>query len=265
MYALLPVVVIDHVAETETSKLLSLTCIAFIISLSMILPAVLYRKFYNKEEDINYLKSTFSFFNVAFFGSPIVTALYGKEGLSLLFCVYLGTALYGDIIAYYQVARTKLSAKQALLKILKMPFIYTFIVAVFLKFIDFKTPDNIKPVFEILGWIVSATGMLIIGLSLKQLIPKKEQFKTTLKLLSYRILSAVMITGIILFSASIVLKNLEKPDYQILALLPLLPVSSNLSLFAAFLKTKEEQFAVTILVSILTSTLLISIATFFIK
>lgn len=253
IYFLLPIVVIANILEAEVNKLFIIASISFLIALAMTIPAWLFKKYVDKDANLHYLKSTFTFFNVAFFGSPLITALFGEEALSSLFCVYLGTALYGNVIAYYDVSRTKLSVKDAMVSVLKSPYIYTFIVAFALIALSVKVPEAITPVLDVGGWIVSAAGMLVVGLSIESIKVPKKRIISISKLLGARAGAAALITALFIFLEYIIVDQLELKDRTLLALMPLLPISSNLSLFASFLKTEEERFSMTVLFSIAVS------------
>src|SRR5690606_12404895 len=145
IYGFMPVLVINHVLEAEAVKLAILPVLSFSLAAAMILPARWAYKKMPKADEPFLLESSFSFFNVAFFGIPVVTALFGEEGVTTLICIYIGTALYGNTIGYYQVARSKYSKKKALLKIFKIPFLYVFLGALGMKLLEVETPDTLSP------------------------------------------------------------------------------------------------------------------------
>ncbi len=264
IYLLLPVVVIANILEADVNKLFIIASISFLIALAMIIPAWLFKKYVDKDANIHYLKSTFTFFNVVFFGSPLIIAIFGKEAMSSLFCVYLGTALYGNVIAYFDVSRTKLSVREALFSVLKSPYIYTFIAAFSLLAFSVEVPDALTGALDVAGWIVSAGGMLIVGLSIKSIKVPKGTFVGIGKLLAARAAAAAVITALFIFMEYLFLDQLEEKDRILLALMPLLPISSNLSLFAAFLKTEEERFSVTVVLSIAASLVVAPLSALFI-
>jgi malate permease and related proteins len=260
IYFLLPVLVIYNISEASMEKIIILPAITFLLALGMNLPALIsYRTFAGKE-NIYLLKSSFTFFNVAFFGIPTITALFGKAEISSLICAYLGTALYGNTIGYYQVAKTRFTTKEAIIELLKIPYLYVFIFALIFKALAIDIPDEAEPVMNIVGWIVSAAGMLIVGLNLIDIDLRKLNFKYFSGLLGLRILGAILILALIAGAEYIFIEKLEITDYLILALLPFFPIASNVSLFATFLNTEEERFSLFVLLSIIISLVLVPIA-----
>ncbi|MBN7813415.1 hypothetical protein J0A68_20840 [Algoriphagus sp. H41] len=264
VFVLIPVLVVYNVSEADSSKIALIPVLSFMVSLAMNLPALLAKKTLAKREDTNLLKSSFTFFNVLFFGLPVVSALFGKEATSILICVYLGTAVYGDIIGFFQVAKTKLSTKEAVKEILKVPFIYVFIVAIAIKIWGLEIPDSFSPVMDVVGWVVSALGMMIVGVHLDQVDFKNTKIAYFGKLLGFRMLSAALFTFLVIGGEYLLWESLDMEDYLILALLPFLPVASNISLFASFLETEEECFSLVVFFSILLSLAVVPVVAQFI-
>lgn len=210
------------------------------------------------------IKGSFAFFIVAFFGIPTVNALFVSGEISTLITVYLGSALYGNTIGYLQVAQTRLSKRDAFLELLKIPYLYVFVLAIGIKILAIDIPDEAEPVMDIMGWIVSAAGMTIVGLHLTEVDFKNIRILYFLKLLLIKTFSAILLLAIILGAEYFILGQLEETDYRILALLPFFPIASNISLFASFLETEEERFALLVFISIVFSMLLVPIAAQFI-
>jgi len=259
IFLLIPVLVIYNVSEADTSKIIVIPIITFLISLAMNLPALLAKKTIAKEENINLLKSSFTFFNVLFFGIPVVSALFGQEATSVLICVYLGTALYGDIIGFFQVAKTKLTTKRALIEIVKVPYLYIFIIAIGLKIGGVKIPDGIAPAMDVVGFVVSCLGMMIVGVHLTEVDLKKNKISYFGKILGFRVLSALLLSILVIGGEYLIWENLQTEDYLMLILVPFLPVASNISLFSSYLKTEEERFSLVVFLSIVLSLVLVPV------
>ena len=260
VFFLLPILVIYNFSEADTSKIIVMPIVSFLIALAMNLPAYVAKKKIAKEdEDPNLLKSSFTFFNVLFFGIPVVTALFDEGATSILICLYLGTAFYGNTIGYFQVAKTKLSTKKSLKEMVKIPFLYTFIVAIGIKVWDVKMPEQAAPVMDVTSWVVSALGMMIVGIHLTDVNFKNINFPYFGKVLGFRTLAAMLLSAVIIGGEYLLWENLETEDYMMLILIPFLPVASNISLFASYLETEQERFSLVVVLSILLSLVLVPI------
>jgi malate permease and related proteins len=258
---LLPLLVFTNMLEADGSKLSILPVCTFLLALAMNYVAKAAHQKIASDTDPLLLRSSFSFFNIAFFGIPIVTALFGKESVSVLICIYLGSALYGDTIGYYQVARTQSDSKEALKKVFQIPFLYVFVAGVISKIAGLETPEFIKPVIDVVSFAVSALGMAIVGFQLSDVDFKHIRWGYFAKLLAVRTIAAALILAAIAWPVSLFIDTLEKDDYTMLGLVPLFPVAANVTVFAASLKADEEQSSLLVFISMLLSIVLISIAT----
>lgn len=262
---LLPLLVFTNMLDAEASKLIVLPILTFLLALGMNFAAKLAQNKLASETDPLLLRSSFSFFNIAFFGIPTVTALFGEDKVSVLICIYLGSALYGDTIGYYQVAKTKYPAKKAFKEMLSIPFLYVFVAGIIGKIAGLETPEFVKPALGVVSFAVSAAGMMIVGFQLASVDFKNIKIPYFSKLLGFRTLAAIIILGVIAFAASFIAKDLEEEDYKMLALVPLFPIAANVTVFAAFLKADEEQSSILVFLSMLLSVVLVSAATFFMQ
>ncbi|MCE7064977.1 AEC family transporter [Dyadobacter sp. CY326] len=260
---LLPLLVFTNMLDAESSKLMILPVLTFLLALGMNFVAIGAHNKLGSETDPLLLRSSFSFFNIAFFGIPTVTALFGEDKVSVLICIYLGSALYGDTIGYYQVAKTKLSSGEALKEMFKIPFLYVFVAGIICKIAGIETPEAVKPALKVVSFAVSAAGMMIVGFQLANVKFKNIKFGYFFKLLGVRTIAAALLMAVIAYGASLIAKKLEEEDFRMLALVPLFPIAANVTVFAAFLKADEEQSSILVFLSMMLSLVLVSVATLF--
>ncbi|MBT0812092.1 hypothetical protein KIH41_12475 [Litoribacter ruber] len=260
IYVLMPVLVVNHVLEAEEDTIMVLPVMSFFLALLMNVPALLANKTFASEENPYLVKSSFSFFNVAFFGIPTVMALFGEQAVTSLITIYVGTALYGDLIGYYQVSKSKNGTKESIIKTLKVPFLYAFIIAVILKVLDVEPPEEAEPVTDVFSYIVSAAGMLIIGMNVSNLKIKGIDWKYLNKFMALRTVGGIIITAAILALEYAFVDKLDEEERQLLALIPLFPIAANITVFASFLGSKEKESGLLVLYSMAVSLVLICIA-----
>ncbi len=262
LFLFMPILVIDHVLEASVEKLAILPVISFGLAALMVIPATWIYKQFKDLENPHLLRSSFSFFNVAFFGIPTVIALFGKEAVTTLICIYIGTALYGNIIGYVQVAKSRFATRQSIKEVFKIPFIYVFVLAVILKILNFKPPEFVSPVTDFLGIVVSVAGMLIIGMNISNINFKKLNWPYYSKVLGIRALSAVIITALLLGLEYGMINGLTGEERQVMALIPLFPIAANLTVFASFLRSKQQESALLVLLSMVLSLILVPFLAF---
>ncbi|MFC4870747.1 AEC family transporter [Negadavirga shengliensis] len=260
LFFLMPWLVINHFQEAESDSLLTLAAMGFSLAILMLIPGGLLNKHVDNTYNPNLIRSSFSFYNVAFFGIPTVIAIFGEDSVTHLICIYIGTALYGDLIGYFQVARTNSTAREAFHKLLKVPFLYAFISAILFRVNEVEIPPMVKDLSEVFGVVVSATGMLIVGMNCEKVNFRKLDWSFIPKMLGTRLLSGVILAGVFLLLENTFVASLETEQQQMFALLPLFPIAANITVFASYLNANEEDSAIWILASMGLSLVLIPLA-----
>jgi predicted permease len=260
---LLPLVVFFNILDAEAQKLYILPVMTFLLALAMNPVANFAHRKFAGESDPLLLRSSFSFFNIAFFGIPTITALFGEKEVSTLICIYLGSALYGDTIGYFQVAKTKLPKSEAIRKVLQIPFLYVFVAALTCKLFEVETPEFLKSPLKVVSFCVSSAGMLIVGLQLANVDFKDLKGKLYAKLFALRTVAAALLIGVLILAEHLIISQLKENDYKMLALVPLFPVAANVTVFASFLKTGESESVLLVFLSTILSLVLVSLAVVF--
>ena len=262
---LMPILVFFNMLDAESEKLYVLPSFTLLLALAMVPVANLTQKRLAQDFNPMLLKSSFSFFNIAFFGIPTVTALFGEDKVSTLICIYLGSAIYGDTVGYFQVAKTKYNTSKALKEVAKIPFLYIFVAGIVCKFLDVQTPQFMEGPLSIISLTVTCAGMLIVGFQLADVSLTQIRISYYLKLIGVRTIAAVVILGTLMALEYFIFHRLDKEDYQMLFLVSLFPVATNVTVFASFLESEEEKASLIVVISALVSLLLVSVAALFLS
>ncbi|MBE9463862.1 AEC family transporter [Dyadobacter subterraneus] len=256
---LLPILVFFNMLDAEAEKLYILPIFTLILAFGMAQVARLAQKRLASDFDPLLLSASFSFFNIAFFGIPTVSALFGDDKVSTLICVYLGSALYGDTIGYFQVAKTKFDTTEAFKQVMKIPFLYVFVAGIIAKFAGMKTPDAIEGGLKFISLSVSCAGMLIVGFQLAAVEIKEIKIVYYLKLIGVRTVAAMLIMAILIFLEYSLVNSLQQDDYKMLLLVSVFPVATNVTVFASFLDAEQQKPALIVAISALISLVLVSV------
>ncbi len=122
LYVLIPVVIFDNILQADIAQLSIVVTLVFALALLMNLPAWLTHRYLVKDLNKYLLFCGFSYFNVGWFGIPVVLALFGEKQMPLIISAYMGNLLYGDTIGYYLMSRSKdLPVKDSVLNVIKIP------------------------------------------------------------------------------------------------------------------------------------------------
>jgi len=257
VFGLIPLLVIDKVLAAETRQLMVIPPLMFAVAALMSVPAHRLAQRLGKDFDPKLLSASFSFFNVAFFGVPVSQALFGEVGASTVICAYIGSALYGDTIGYFLIARTKEGARKAATKALRVPVVYVVIGAIIAKLAGVTMPEAAKPVLSIAGTLVSVLGMAVIGLNLAETGRDDWRPKLMTRILAVRQASGLILLGTALALEAALVGILTPRDRVIVGLVALFPIASNVTLFATLLDTNRKAAAVLVALSSVVSLVLV--------
>ena len=232
LYALIPLLIIHNILQADMAKLLIVVTIIFGLALAMSLPAWLTHRYVAPDFNKHLVYSGFSYFNIGWFGIPVVMALFGEKQMPLMISAYMGNVLYGDTIGYYLMSRSKdLPVKESIKNVIRIPAVYACVVAIIANVMGFKPPEAISPVMEVVSWIVSALGMVIIGIGLTKVKFKETNYPLFSKMLGVRYGAAALIMGLLVLGEMLLVKQLKPDEQKLLLLIPAFPIAANLVVF----------------------------------
>lgn len=260
VYALIPLLVIDKVLRAEPAELMVIPPMMFAVAALMALPARWLSQRIGDAFDPQLLSASFSFFNVAFFGMPVAGALFGETAVSTIICAFVGTALYGDTIGYYLVARTKEGKAKAASKALRIPLFYAFVLAVVLKVSGVQAPESIRGPADMVSTLVSVLGMAVIGFNLAKVKSGDAGAPVLVRILAVRQVSAIVLVAAALAIEATFVGILGQREQILVGLIALFPIAANVSLFASLLGTREKEAATLVAVSSVLALVLVTVA-----
>ncbi|WP_372609703.1 AEC family transporter [Halomonas sp.] len=104
--------------------------------------------------------------NTGYFGLPVAMVLLPPKGVTFyLFCV-LGVTLYEFTVGFYLSARGQFSARQSLVKILRLPLVYAFLAALMASGLGVEIPAAVIDGMAVFPATYTLLGMMIIGMTL---------------------------------------------------------------------------------------------------
>lgn len=189
--------------------------------------------------------------NTGYFGVPVALLLFGEEGLGLYIVCMLGTTLFENSVGFYLAARGRHDLRTALWRVLKLPSVYAFLVAVALNLAGAGIPDLFVPLFDNLRGAYSVLGMMIIGMSIT----------------SFRgLVGNVRFTGLAFFGKFVVWPAVavlfwwldanvfgiyDAAVHKAMFLISITPIAANTVVIATLLDTAPRQAAGTVLLTTL--------------
>jgi predicted permease len=258
LYVLIPLVIFDNILKAEFTQLLIAAGMIFLLAVLMNIPARWGQRIAKDEVNPDLLNCSFSYFNIGWFGIPVVMALFGEEKMPLIISAYMGNVLYGDTVGYYLISRSKdASVGDSVKNVLKIPAIYAFIAALIANAAGVEIPEAVEPVAKGASWVLSALGMLIIGVTLTDIDFKKLDYGLFGKLMGLRYgAAAALLAGLIALEAGVI-GQLEPDEQKLMGLMATFPIAANLVVFASYLESETENASVLVALSSLISLLLV--------
>ncbi|WP_187260670.1 AEC family transporter [Pontibacter beigongshangensis] len=260
LYLLIPVVIFEHLIKAELAQMAIVAVMIFMLAVLMNLPAWLVGKFLVKDINKYQLNCSFSYYNIGWFGIPVVMALFGQEQMPLIMSAYMGNVFYGDTIGYFLISRSKdLPVSEAVKNVLKIPAVYACVAAVIANLLGFELPEALSPVMKGASWTLSALGMIMIGIGLSKANLRQLDYKKYGKLVGSRFLGSVILMGLLVLAEAAIIGQLESDEQKLMLLLSVFPIAANLVVFSSFLDTEQESAALLVATSSLISLLLVPI------
>jgi malate permease and related proteins len=250
IYVIAPIVVFFGIMSTplDASKL-SLPFLFFFICCAFCLIFLYSLKFFFRSPIKNILAFSAATGNTGYFGIPVAIFLFGNEAFGIAVLVALGFILYENTLGFFITARGQHTTLESLKRVLRLPTVYAFIVAVICNLSNVK----LGPAFTELGTnfrgTYSVLGMMMIGLGVAQLTSFKPDFRFLFTALSLKFLVwPLVITGLILLDKYFI--HFFSPiEHSVMLLMSIVPLPANSVALATELKTAPEKIATAVLIS----------------
>jgi predicted permease len=268
-FVLIPAMVFKAILLSEAGIFLFLVGLSFFTSFLL---AVLSLLFWEKFKTLSISKGVFqccySYFNVGWFGIPIVYVIFGEQEAFSMTALYIGGMLFGHFVGYYlinkQLTLQTAQPKYDFRALLKNPSIYAIILGFGLSYFNAEEiieTSFVNSLYYIIAILTSFFGMFLVGMSLYGLSIKNVQWKLiSFFLISRLFLSAMVVSGLVfLLKYFQVLSSAQINTY---ALIAILPIAANIIVFIQDQEDKNKEVPILLLLSTTLSCFILSIFIF---
>lgn len=250
IYFILPVVIFTGAVSTKISlATVSIPILVFFVCCFISVSVFYISGFFWKDQTRNILSFITGSANTGYLGLPVAIAIFGDSVIGIVAAAILGTTLYTNGIGFFIAAKGRHTASESLIKILKMPVLYAFllgllvnVLGIFLGKIYFDTAGYFNGAYIILG-------MMLIGLGLSDI----KEYKFDLKFIGISFFAEFIlwpaVVLAILFVDSLTFKIYDASLYKIIMLLSVLPVATNVIPYTTILKAQPEKVALVVFLS----------------
>lgn len=250
IYIIAPLVIFNGTVTADISFAnLSLPLLFFVLASMISVGFYWVSKSIWADSTRNILAFTAGTGNTGYFGLPVAMALFNPEQVSLVVLSILGFVLYENSLGFYLTARGSFSVKDSLMKVVKLPTIYAFLIGLLVNLSEISLGQiyidniaNIRGAYTVLG-------MMLIGLGLASI----KEYKFDWKFLGATFLAKFLVWPILIL-AVILLDNVWLNLYptgiqQVMVLMSIVPLAANTVAFATELKAQPEKASLAVLLS----------------
>ncbi len=189
--------------------------------------------------------------NTGYFGIPVALLLFGQEGLALYIVCMLGTTLFENSVGFYLAARGRYSIGDALLRVVRLPAVYAFLLGVVLNLSGFSIPDVFVPLFDNLRGAYSILGMMIIGMGILSVRGLAGNFRFTALAFFGKFVSWPLAAMAFWWLDANWFGMYGQAVHQAIFLISITPIAANTVVIATLLDVSPRQAAGTALLSTL--------------
>lgn len=250
MYVVAPIVIFNSVlATTLTLNVLALPLLFFVVCCLICLATFLIAKRIWTDPTKNILAFTAGNGNVGYFGLPVAVALFGPEVVGPIAVSILGFVLYENTLGFFITAKGHHTVGESLLRIIKLPTLYTFILALILNVLGAKLSPEYIIFADVMRNIYASLGMILIGLGLAGVTQQwfDGKFVLTAFLAKFVIWPLVMF-GIIAIDTA-VFYFFSADIHRVMVLISVVPLAANTVTYATALRAHPEKASLAVLLS----------------
>lgn len=255
IYILGPIVIFFAVLSIEINLQLIFLPIFIFVFGSAIAFFILHRyKNTWNDASVNTLAFTCGTGNTGFFGIPLAMILLEPNSANIFIFGTLASLLYENTTGFFVTAKGSFTARQSIIKVIKLPLLYAFIAGLCFNMAGFRTPEFVIPYFENLKWAYGILGMMMLGMGMKGFNIHEDFDKKYIKIsyfFKFFFWPAVVLA--IIFVDKNFINFLSEEIYKVMFLFSIVPLAGNTVTLAVLLKAKPEKASFTVLLSTIIS------------
>ena len=212
---------------------------------------ILWGKIYGRDTTRNILAFTSGTGNTWYFGLPVISATLGDSAFSIAVLSVLGVVLYENTLGFYLTAKWNFTARESMLKVVKLPTVYAFLFGLILNFSGIELWEIARTTMQNFKWWYTLLGMMIIGMWL--VWARITDIDT--KFISLTFIAKFIIWPIMMFTVTMLdrlyFRFFDPSIVNVLLILSLVPLAANTVAIATELKTHPEKASLAVLLSTL--------------
>lgn len=264
LYIISPLVIFNGVANTRMDgAILSLPFLTFSISCGLCLLFYYLAKRVWADASKNIIAFTAGSGATGYFGVPLAMIVFDTQAVGVYMMALLGVSMYDNSLGYYMTVRGESSTPtQCLLKVLRLPTLYAFLLGLVINYSGLSLPNFYHEFMTHIKGVYIVLGMMIIGIGLAGL----TQFKLDAKFVGMAFCAKFLAWPSVVFfiiACDKAFFNFYNPViHQVLILLSIVPLATTTVVMASLIKHHPEKTAAAVLLSTLFALIYIPVMIF---
>lgn len=251
IYIIAPIVIFywTFTAELTLDNILIPAIFFVLSSLIALLFLYIWKYFYWEDSTKNILAFTSWTGNTWYYWLPVITALLWPEYFSVAVLAILWFVLYENTLWFYLTAKGNFTKKQSLIKVLKLPTVYAFLLWVILQLIWVEFWVWIISLLESFKWSYSVLWIMIIGMWLASVNLKAIDMKFIWLTFSAKFIVWPLVVWTIVFMDRQLFQVYWSEIHTLFMVMSIVPLASNTIALATELKTHPDKASLAVLLS----------------
>ena len=254
-YVLGPIVVFSATMRVHLDAAVALLPVFFFFFSSLMAVAALWLfKRLWPDATGNILAFTAGTGNTGYFGIALALILFEPRVADIYIFTVLASFFYESTTGFYITAKGRFTARESLAKVLRLPVLYAFFLALVLNLTGVRLPESLGAYLGQFKIAYSIIGMMIIGMSLVGFRKSggADRRFLLLTLAIKHLLWPALIVGIIL-ADTVFFGLLNRDLHQVMFVFAIVPLAGNTVTLAVLLRAHPEKAALAVLLSTLLS------------
>ncbi|MDC9615000.1 AEC family transporter [Xenorhabdus khoisanae] len=183
--------------------------------------------------------------NTGYFALPIAFSIFNPDQIAITIFIIIGINLYEFTVGYFITAKGNLTTRECLIKIIKLPIIYSAILGILFKSNGITLNPILASTLENFKGAYSVLGMMVIGITLSSFYKIDIDWKFSFFSLLWKHL-IYPVVGILFFYYVIGVPN---ELLTVIVLMLATPMAGNVVVIASSLNLHPEKAAFSVMLS----------------
>jgi malate permease and related proteins len=242
LYVLTPAVIFNGILTSNiTLSLLSIPILSCLLCTIVALITLFAASLIWKDGTKNMLSVGIANGNFGFLGLPLTILLLGQKYAALTALFMLGAAVFIATVGMFIAARTHYNLRESMLKVVRMPLIYAFLLGLLLNMLKVPINNSIMQALNNMNGAYSTLGLMLVGIAMSELGEIKiEPVLMIFTIIMTYILWPLITFGVILLDKSIFMFY-NADIYRTLLLMSIVPVGATIVAISTELKVQPEK------------------------